>query len=75
MPLTVQMAVFGTAVKHTKPRGKIAPHTHTAEKKEYRVNSKASNNTFLVGILGKLDKLEKLRNPFYKCLKCLCSYI
>lgn len=34
MPLTVQMAVFGNAAKHTMPRGKTAPHTHTAEKKK-----------------------------------------
>lgn len=32
MPLTVQMAVFGTAAKHTMPCGKTAPHTHTAKK-------------------------------------------
>lgn len=34
MPLIVQMAVFGTAAKHTMPHGKTAPHTHTAEKKK-----------------------------------------
>lgn len=34
MPLTVQMAVFGAAVKHTMPRGKTAPHSHKAEKRK-----------------------------------------